>query len=205
MKTLLANRSVVLYNGDALIAKLLALEPKVFTRCITSASKKAMAPVVAYARAHAPVESGALQKSIGVRVKVYRRNGAVVTIVGPRWGFGGVYKGRPRDPFYYAHLQENGHKIVRGGSLKVRWSNGHGFVRAKGTGSTMGRVPGMPFMRPALETNVQSVTSTLRSEIGRFIAKEAKKKSSGGLSGLLGGGGGSSGRNGRFVSGGGRS
>ncbi len=175
MKTLLANRSIVLTGADPLIEKLLSLPNKVFKRCITQASAKAMKPVVMYARSHAPVESGKLSQSIGTRVKVYPNQSTVVTIVGPRWGFGGPYKGRNRDPFFYAHLQENGHRVVAAGSLKVRWSRGRGFIRAKGTGTVTGRVAGIPFVRPAFETNRDHMAETLRSEIGKFIAKEAKK------------------------------
>ncbi len=166
----------VLSGDKDLIDKLINLQPKVFKRGLVQASRKAMKPVVTQAKANARNESGALEESIGVRVKIYQRSGTVATIVGPRQGFARSYEGRMRNPFYYGHLQELGHKVVKGGSLMTRWSKKVGNnIRAKGTGHTLGFVAGMPFLRPALESNQTSIVSTMKTSLSRFVEREAKK------------------------------
>ncbi len=166
--------TVMLYGEDALLAKLLGLRDKVFRSVLTTASRRAMRPVVQMARANAPRETGTLARSIGVRVRKYPRKGMILTVVGPRAGFKDEATGR--NPVYYAHLLEGGHRIVKRGSLKVRFSRkAGGWIRAKGTGQVLGFVAGTPFMKPALETQQELVLATLRSELGAGVEREAAK------------------------------
>ncbi len=167
---------VVLTGQKELLHKLMDLPNKVFRKCLTSASRKAMKPVIAQARATVAVESGALKRSIGLRTKVYKRQGAVVTVVGARGGFGMAFHGRNRNPAMYSHLVEKGHRIVARGSMTmVAKKKGGGLTKLRGSGTELGNVPAMPFLRPALENSHSSVVNALRDEIGSFIAKEAAK------------------------------
>jgi HK97 gp10 family phage protein len=169
--------TVVITGQAELIAKLQALPDKVFRRGLLSAGKKALAPVVATAKANAPAESGALRNSIGVKVKVYRKDGNVAFIVGPRSGFAGQFGGRKRDPVYYAHIIEGGHKVVARHSLKVGLKKkGFGFERKSGTGLVLSNVPAMPFLKPAIEANQGAVVALLATNLGVFIEREAKKE-----------------------------
>lgn len=167
---------IALEGTDPLIKLLDKLPDAVFKRGVGGAARKAMKDVVARAKAGAPVESGTLKESIGIKQKRYPRSGAVVTIVGPRSGMSRQFNGRKRDPIYYAHLQEGGHRIVRPYSLKVRYSKKvGGFVRAKGTGVTLSSVPGRPFLRPALENIEYRVVAKFRDEILNFVERYVKR------------------------------
>ncbi len=166
----------VAISGDkALINALFALPDKVFRRGVVIASRRAMKPVIEEAKAKAPRESGALSTSVGVRVKSYKKTGTVVTVVGPRQGYAKTFNNKLRNPFYYAHLVEKGHKVVKPGSLKIRFSSHRGFIRAKGTGKTLGWVAGIPFLRPSLEHNQDGILGSLKSELGSFVEREAKR------------------------------
>lgn len=168
--------AIVISGGDPLIRKLNTLPDKLFVKGLVWASRRAMKPVVAQAKENAPVEHGLLKRSIGVKVKKYKRAGIVLTMVGPRSGFGMEVDGRKRDPVYYAHLQEGGHRIVRPNSLQTRWSKKvQNIIRVKGTGETVGHVAGRPFLRPALVNNESKVVSVLRSDLGAFIEQQAKR------------------------------
>lgn len=71
-------------------------------------------------KASAPVESGLLRKSLGIKGKIYRSNGIYVAVIGPRSGFKQEVKIKRsvagqrkkkivlqvRDPIKYAHLVE---------------------------------------------------------------------------------------------------
>lgn len=169
---------IVLSGADPLIAKLVELPSKVFRKGLLSASRKAMRPVVAQAKATAPRETGTLKQSIGIKIKTYPKRGTVVTIVGPRAGFGIEYEGRKRDPVYYAHLQEGGHRVVAANTLGTRFSKKVGnLIKVKGSGAVLGRVPPRPFLQPALKSNQAVVVAILRTELAAFVAKEAAKES----------------------------
>jgi hypothetical protein len=67
-------------------------------------------------RAAAPVDSGLTAKSIGYLVKIYRRSGSVVLVVGPQRGYLREVRRKDRrkpvkaDPARTAHLTEGGTK-----------------------------------------------------------------------------------------------
>lgn len=170
---------VTLTGFDELKTILSAMPGKVFKRCLVSASKKAMAPVVAQAKAAAAEETGALQKSIGVKMKIYKRTGTVVTIVGARSGFSTTSHGRHRDPAFYSHLVEGGHRVIAPHSLRTGFILGKrlrlSFGKRRGSGTILGRVQPRPFLRPALLENHAVIVTALQTQIGGFITKEAAK------------------------------
>lgn len=155
--------------GDKeLVGKLSKLGDRVYKKVVGQASRKAFAPVVKTAKSLAPKETGLLKKSMGVKQKKYPRAGRIVTLVGPRTGFGTTVTtegpdGKPRetyrDPVKYGHLVEFGtapHKV--------------------GDYDHPGSAP-QPFMRPAFDGNVNKSKSIMKSELAAGVEREAKKAS----------------------------
>lgn len=100
--------------------------------------------------------TGQLRRSIGVKTKT-TRSGRMIAIVGPRSGFDIVHRGRPRDPFFYAHLVEGGtapHEA--GGRL-------HPGSKAR------------PFLRPAWEDNQAQIRAAIISEMRLQFRKAAER------------------------------
>jgi len=114
-------------------------------------------------------KTGLLKKSLGGKVGVRRRDGAVYAVAGPRRKTDGFH-GKAYSPWIrkminvipskYAHLVERGH------ILKMR-------------GKVVGRVPGRPFVRPAYDENknkIEAITATvLQEELDKQWAKTAEK------------------------------
>lgn len=139
--------------GDKQMARNFAkLGRRVQGRIARSSSSKSMTPVNKAAkknlRQNGSIESGALVRSIGKKIKQYRKGGTTTVNIGPRVGsqFDVTWKGRIRKPKKYAHLVELG-----------TWQS-----RAK------------PFIRPALESNESVVLGILGSDMGVKIEKEAR-------------------------------
>ena len=83
------------------------LGTRVALRGPAAAVRAGGAVIVKEMRRRAPVETGSLKKSLGQRVKTYRRSKTVTAIVGARSKRYETTKGR-RNPAYYAHLIELG-------------------------------------------------------------------------------------------------
>lgn len=49
-----------------------------------------------------------LRKSIGIKVRTYRKTASSIGVVGPRHGYRTTYKGRPVNPVKYSHIVEGG-------------------------------------------------------------------------------------------------
>jgi HK97 gp10 family phage protein len=111
----------------------------------------ALTPLVNAAQLYAGAskETGALQESIGLKVKPYRKGNIIFGIVGPRKGFN---KPDPsgkgfRDPRKYAHLVE--------------------FGTVKHSAN--------PFMRPAFAATKGQMISETAAVIGNRVSAEAKR------------------------------
>ena len=81
-----------------------------------AALRKAAKPGLRAARANAAEfrDSGALQKSLGVRLYKNKRRRTVTAYIGPRVGFAATdSSGRKRDPIRYAHILELGRDTYR--------------------------------------------------------------------------------------------
>lgn len=143
--------SVEITGLDDLQKGLKAIGKKMREKIGNEAVVTAMTPVVDLAQrlAGKSRETGALQESIGMKVKPYRRGNVIFGIVGPRKGFN---KPDPsgkgfRDPRKYAHLVEFGTK----------------HASAK------------PFMRPAFHATKGRVVQQLGAVIGTQVTAEAKR------------------------------
>lgn len=128
-----------------LTAKLDQLKRSVRNRILRKAVTAAAGIVVNAAKAACPVETGQLRKSIGKRIKTYRRTGVVVGIVGPRTGFKNATTGR--NPTKYSHLVEFGSATSA----------------AK------------PFLRPAFDGNQSACLQKMAEVIEQELEQEARK------------------------------
>lgn len=119
---------------------------KVFMRVLPPATRAAARQVVNSARSNVPKRTGLLKKSLGLRVKPYRRNGTVYAAIGPRSGFkqqiGTVTRGPNAGKPIYANPTQYAHLVERGTS----------------------RHSAKPFLRPALD-------STAGSQFTAFASK----------------------------------
>jgi HK97 gp10 family phage protein len=160
---------------DDLTKGLKAIGKKLRTQIGQEAVTTALIPMVNAARYYAGQsrDTGALQDSIGVKVKPYQKGATIFGIVGPRRGFK-----RPdpsgkgfRDPTKYAHLVEFGH-YTKAGSGKFGGAK-------KGTKITpenaSAYVLPQPFMRPAFSATKGQMIHDLANVIGERVDVEAKR------------------------------
>jgi len=75
-------------------------------RAIPKILRKAARPVQSAIRKAAPVQSGALKRSIGTKVKRYRDGTGYYVIIGPRSGMAVEWNGQTRDPYTYGNIVE---------------------------------------------------------------------------------------------------
>jgi HK97 gp10 family phage protein len=160
---------------DDLAKGLKAIGKKMRTEIAREAVTTALVPMVNEARALAGKsrDTGALQDSIGLKVKPYQKGAKIFGIVGPRRGF---KKPDPsgrgfRDPVKYAHLVEFGHH-TKTASGKF----GAAKKREKITAETAtAYVLPQPFMRPAWSKTKGQMVKTLGEVIGGRVDAEAKR------------------------------
>lgn len=151
------------------------LPERVYAKVVGQAANYAMTPVLKDARRRCPRRDGLLAKSLGKKLKKYKRSGSAVVLVGPRKGFKDIQTGA--DPVNYAHLVEFGtgpHRIPDPGTgLKI------GPIVIRGTVDHPGARP-QPFLRPALDGNKVTVLERYRKKLGTGIEREATKLGKGG-------------------------
>ena len=95
------------FEGDKeMIRNLEQLPIRVQRKVVRQATSAALTPLNKAAKREAPKDTGTLKKSIGKKVKTYRKDGVVWGAVGPRSGFRVVVDGKARDPRRYAHIVE---------------------------------------------------------------------------------------------------
>ena len=94
---------------DDLVGELQALEKRIVKGGVDKALRAASKPVIAAIRQEVPVESGALKKSIGLKLKTYGGRTRRVSMIGARSKVT-FYGNEKRNPAYYAHLVEFGVK-----------------------------------------------------------------------------------------------
>ena len=99
---------------DDLVGELQALEKRIVKGGVDKALRAASKPVVGAIRQEVPVETGSLKKSIGLKLRTYKRRNSRVSIIGARSKAYQTDKGK-RNPAKYAHFVEFGVKphIVR--------------------------------------------------------------------------------------------
>ena len=165
---------------DDLVGQLQALEKRIVKGGVDKALRAASKPVVAAIRQEVPVETGSLKKSIGLKLRTYKRNSSRVSIIGARSKAYQTDKGK-RNPAYYAHLVEFGvkphdlrekRKILGNGIFrrignKARMHPGHdgtgAFRRGFETGEGRAASELVRVLREVVETN-RPVTSSASAD-----------------------------------------
>lgn len=102
--------------------------------------------IIKAARPLVATQSKTLRKSLGVRIKARRRDGAIIGLVGPRRKFQREFNGRNRRASNYAHLVERGRK-------------------------RHGRVTPRPFMSRAVRQTRAAVIAAMRNKINAEIER----------------------------------
>lgn len=161
---------------DDLSKGLKAIGKKMREQIGREAVATALVPMVNAARANAGKsrDTGALQDSIGLKVKPYQRGAKIFGIVGPRRGF---RRSDPsgkgfRDPVKYAHLVEFGHytRAGKGGKFGAA-KKGEKVTEETATAYVLPQ----PFMRPAYAATKSGMVKTLGEVIGSRVDVEAKR------------------------------
>ncbi len=135
-------------EGDAeLVRKLNALPVKLQKKHSRTALSKAARRLVRAAKTRIPKRTGALKKSLGVKLKTYKST--VLAVIGPRSGFKTEVDGKTHDPKRIAHLIEFGH----GGPHAAE---------------------AHPFLRPAFDSTLKSNITLIADELRRALSQEAK-------------------------------
>lgn len=139
-------------TGDRrLMRRLTHLKASTQRKVVRPAASKAWTPVNKEAKRRCPKETGALERSLGKKIKVYSRTGVVWVAIGPRTGEK-YHKvgpdGKIRKPTKYAHLAEFGGR------------------RSSGAG----------FMRGAFDTKRHEAEQILHRETWANIQKEARRR-----------------------------
>lgn len=153
-----------------LLRKLDALSARMRGTILRKAITKAGQVVHRAEKSGVAVDEGWLKKSLGTKVKIYRKGGVAVVMIGPRTGFTTSGRGKKkrkvqtklgeqldaagRKPTNYAHLVEKGTK-----------------VRISKSGKSSGRMPAKPFVKPALMRSRAAVQHALQSTIAAELAK----------------------------------
>lgn len=141
---------------EQLTRNLQEIGTKVAKRGPSAAVRAGGSAIVKEMRMRAPVETGSLKKSIGQKVKNYRRAGVVAAIIGARSKRYETRRGM-RNPAYYAHLIELGvkpHRLGRRGGV-------HPGFNAR------------PFMRPAWDAAAPRAREAVIDKMKDTLAKEA--------------------------------
>lgn len=145
---------------EELTRNLEKLGTRVALRGPPAAVRAAGTVIIKEMRRNAPKETGSLKKSLGQKVKQYRRNKTVTSIVGARSKPYETEKGK-RNPAYYAHLVELGVKAHRSGQ------GIHPGVAAR------------PFMRPAWDASAPRARQAVIDKMTQIFDKEAALAASG--------------------------
>jgi HK97 gp10 family phage protein len=149
---------------EEMIQKLEQLGTRVAARGPAAAVRAGSSVIIKEMRRRAPTETGALKKSIGQRVKTYRRNKTVTSIVGARSKRYATDKGN-RNPAYYAHLVEMGTAPHRTGRKKSFYRRGAGMHPGS---------KAQPFMRPAWDAAAPAAVAAVVDKMEQVFDKEAK-------------------------------
>lgn len=146
--------SIHMTGGAELERRLKALPGKIAKKLIRRALRSGAKIILAQAKANAPVDTGALKKSLKVRAAKRRGRGSVGVTVSTAEG---DFKG---DQFYASFI-EYGHK--------------RGKRPGKGATDAREEVPARPFMRPAFDEKKQEAVNVISSTLGAGIEQVAKE------------------------------
>lgn len=170
-----------LSNFDEMRALCAGLPAAMEARVMSDALGVAAKPIVAAAKAKAPVRSGALRRSIIAVVRRYPKAGKVLAIIGPDKNYyqGGkrVKSGQAKTgmdrPANYAHLVEFGHYSAAATGKSVAATKG--TTRRKGNFAEASFVRAQPFLRPAVASAGGQATRELARGVQVGMEREVKR------------------------------
>lgn len=197
----MAQTVVALKGYPELMRTLHALPPRIGKRVLYNAARKAGPVATRAIKPLVPVETGSLKRSFGQRVYMHRRGFGAGVVIGPRRGFTRIaVRGRrgwrsarhgemfsspggaraiKRTPANYAHLVEEGHRIVVGGTaFRLGGKRAGKAARSlrtgmRGGGRVVGTVPGRGFMRRGWAAAQSAVYHAVVNALSEGIAKHA--------------------------------
>lgn len=167
-------------GADELSRRLRDLGPKLNERYVKRIMRSAGQEVVRAAKANVTaIDSGLLRESLGLVVRVNRRTGRVLVVVGPRgdaqFTMVDSRTGKlVKRPTKYAHLVEFGtqpHQIIRRGISKRTGRPWVQVIQHPGT-------PARPFMRPAFDVARGSVQARIQRDIEKGLQRIARESQS---------------------------
>jgi HK97 gp10 family phage protein len=153
--------NIELIGGDVLAAKLLAIPEKVRKSVEKEAIAKANKLMISEVQKNAPVETGALKKSIVSVVRTYRKGTVMIGIVGADKNFSGdvVIKNNKR-------IFKKSKKSIKGTRRPANYSHlvdkGTG-IRVTEKGANRGSVTGVNFMQRSMDSmkdQIQTIFET---------------------------------------------
>lgn len=163
---------------------LASLGQRVHNRVQRQAVNAAMRPILKEARARAPRDSGALAKSLIVKVRTYQGN-VFAAFLGPeankvywihrrsRRGNYASIRLHKHVPSNIAHLVEMGHRMVVGGKVA---RVGAMTNPSKHKGRVIGFVAARPFLVPSMESQIAAATQAYADKMAQGIAREVEKR-----------------------------
>lgn len=157
-----------------LMTRLAALRQTERSKILRKAVNACSGVVLNAAKALAPRNSGLLKRSLGRRIRTYRRTGRVVGVVGPRTNMKSAVtlkSGATRwaNPTRYAHLAEFGRGPVR--VKKARFLSDGRIV----FGKAVGPAAAVPFLRAAWFTNRVRCADLMGKIVGTELMALARR------------------------------
>lgn len=148
-----------------------SLQKKARGRLLRKAVTAASRLILRAAKAKVSRRTGLLRKSLGIKVKTYRRSGVVVGVIGPRSGFKRQVtlpdgSQELENPTVIAHLVEKGRRAVAVKTKKVLATGKTIF------GRQVRAVPARPFMRPAFDSNKAAAEALIRDTIRQGLEEK---------------------------------
>ena len=143
---------------EELVKKLQTIEKKHARKAARTAIGEATKIVLKTAKALVPKDTGLLRKSLGRKVKVYRRNGVVTGLVGPRTNVTDRLKSR-KGRGVVAKLNEIVGKALNAEVAKKPARYAH--LVELGTMHSAAQ----PFLRPALDSNRDRLVGVIAAKL----------------------------------------
>lgn len=161
---------------NQVMARLGILGSDVPRKTFVGAARDAMKVLMERARTEAPIKTGALKKSQGVRVKTYASSKVIYAIAGDRKGASYEYgatgrlrkaKGKgPIQPWRYAHLVEFGHK----NRVAMKPLEGtHGYYPVKKNVSASSYTPGRYFMTKSFSATASQIVLRFLEDVKKGV------------------------------------
>lgn len=177
----------VLTNWDEMRSVLTGLPPSMESRVMADALESAAKPIVTAAKTAAPVDTGALRRSISAIVRRYPAKGKVMAIIGPSHGYfrkgrriksGGDFRNASA-PAKYAHLVEFGHYSAAATGVSVASAKGSSIRKNKKRKTTefiaRSFIMPRPFLRPAVISAKGAAHDELARGVEIGMAREVKR------------------------------